>query len=143
MVVKILIVDDSEDFRLITRLALSSQEYEILEASSGREALTLAREEQPTLIFLDILMPGLDGYETCRQLKTNSATSHIPIIILTALGDPLARRKSQEAGAGDCITKPVTPQELRDLVKRFLRRYKLFHGARRYVKGIDENKDQT
>jgi DNA-binding response OmpR family regulator len=132
--VKILIVDDDSEFREIARLSLSKNGYDMLEASGGREAIDLARKVQPALILLDILMPGLDGYETCRQLKTNPATSHIPIIILTALADPLASYKARQAGADDCIAKPVTSQELRDRVERDLRRYELFHGARQRAK---------
>lgn len=131
---KILIVDDDSEFREIARLSLSKNGYDIVEASGGREAIDLARKVRPALILLDILMPGLDGYETCRQLKTNPATSHIPIIILTALADPLASYKARQAGADDCIAKPVTSQELRDRVERDLRRYELFHGARQRAK---------
>lgn len=115
-------------------MSLTSSGYEVVEAASGREAMSLARKEQPDLILLDILMPGLDGYEACRQLKTNPATSHIGIIVFTALGDPAARYKAKNAGADDYIAKPVTPQELRDRVARLLRRYELFHGARRGTK---------
>lgn len=135
MVLKILIVDDNSDFREITRLSLSNSGYEVLEASSGREAIDAARKEQPDLILLDILMPGLDGYAACRQLKTNPTTKHIPIIVLTALGDPSVRYKARESGADDCIAKPMTTKELCERVERLLRRYELFHGARRRAKG--------
>lgn len=130
-------MDDDSDFRKVTRLSLSVRGYEVLEAGGGREAINLARQAQPDLILLDILMPGLDGYETCRQIKTNPATSHIPIIVLTALGDPAARYKAQRAGADDCVTKVVTPQELHERVERLLRRYKLFRRARRHDDGDD------
>jgi DNA-binding response OmpR family regulator len=135
---KILITDDDRDFRKVTQLSLSRRGYEVVEASSGREALELARKEQPTLILLDILMPGTDGYEICRQLKTNPATNHIPIIVLTALGDLSARHKSREAGADDYVAKTVAPQELIERIERLLRRYELFHGARRRKKGNGE-----
>lgn len=128
---KILIVDDDSNFREVTKLALASSGYEISEADSGREALNLARQLRPDLILLDILMPGLDGYQTCRQLKTNPATSHIPVIVLTALGDPAAQYKSKQAGADDYVAKPVTAQELHERVQRQMRRYQLFQRARR------------
>lgn len=128
---KILIVDDDSDFRKVTNLSLSGRGYQILEASGGREAINLAQQVQPDLILLDILMPGLDGYETCRQIKTNPATSHIPIIVLTAVSDPAARHKAQQAGADDCVAKLAMPQELHERVERLLRRYDLFHSARR------------
>lgn len=128
---KVLLVDDDRDFREITRLSLLAEGYQVFEASSGREAMNMARQIQPDLILLDILMPGLDGYATCRQLKTNPATNRIAIIILTALGDPTVRFKAKQAGADDYIAKPVMAQELRDRVRRLLDRYELFHGIRR------------
>jgi len=134
---KVLIVDDDSDFRKVTGLSLSDSGYKVFEASSGREAINLARQARPDLILLDILMPGLDGYETCRQLKTNPATGHIPIIVLTALGDPATRYKAQQAGADACVAKPVRLQELHEQVKRLLRRYELFRRARRRADGDD------
>jgi CheY-like chemotaxis protein len=128
--VEILIVDDDSDFRTVTGLSLSGKGYKVLEASGGREAINLAQQAQPDLILLDILMPGLDGYEACRQIKTNPATSHIPIIVLTAVSDPAARHKAQQAGADDCVAKPVMPQELHERVERLLQRYELFRSAR-------------
>jgi two-component system alkaline phosphatase synthesis response regulator PhoP len=135
---KILITDDDLDFRKVTRLSLLRKGYEVVEASSGREAIEMARKEQPTLILLDILMPGIDGYEICRQLKTNPDTSHIPVIVLTALGDLSARHKAQGAGADDYVAKTVTPQELSERIERLLRRYELYYGARRRKKGDGE-----
>jgi CheY-like chemotaxis protein len=127
----ILIVDDDSDFREVARLSLTPGGYDIFEAGGGREAMDMARQLQPDLILLDILMPGLDGYETCRQIKANPATSHIAIIVLTALGDPAAHYKARQAGADDYVAKPVTAQELREHVQRLMRRYELFHRARR------------
>lgn len=124
-------MDDDSDFRKVTRLSLSVRGYKVLEASSGREAISLARQVQPDLILLDVLMPGLDGYEACRQIKTNPATSHIPIIVLTAVGDPAAHHKAQQAGADDCVAKLAMSQELHGRMERLLRRYDLFHSARR------------
>lgn len=134
-VVKILIVDDDRDFREVVKLSLATNDCTIFEAASGREAMSLARQLQPDLILLDILMPGLDGYETCRQLKANPATSHIAIVVLTALGDPMAQYKARQAGADDHVAKPVTAQELRERVERMMRRYELFHRARRRTDG--------
>jgi len=127
----ILVVDDNSDFREIVRLSLQEAGHEVLEAGSSRQALQLARQNQPDLILLDILMPGLDGYETCRQFKTHPSLTQIPIMVLTALGDPLARYKAHQAGADDYVAKPISPQDLRDRVERLLRRYELFHRARR------------
>ena len=130
---KILLVDDDRDFREVIKLSLLADDYEVFEAGSGREAMSMARQIQPDLIVLDILMPGLDGYATCRQLKANPATNHIAIIVLTALGDPTVHYKASQAGADDFVAKPVMAQELRERVRRLLHRYELFHGIRRHA----------
>jgi CheY-like chemotaxis protein len=132
---RILIADDDSDFRKVTGLLLSGRGYKVLEARSGREAVDLARQVQPDLILLDVLMPGLDGYEACRQIRTNPATSHIPIIVLTAVADPAVCDKAQQAGADDCIAKLAVSRELHERMERLLRRYNLFHGARRRADG--------
>lgn len=128
---KLLIVDDNSDFRQIIRQSLTKAGYEVVEAGDGRQTLDLVRTAKPDLILLDILMPGTDGYELCRQLKTNPTTSQIPIMVLTALGDPLAQHKAQQAGADEYVAKPVSTQELQDRVERLLARYELYYGARR------------
>jgi len=128
---KLLIVDDDHDFRRVAKLALLADGYEIFEASSGREVLDLARREQPDLILLDVLMPGLDGYKVCRQLRANPATNRTAVLVLTALGDPTAGYKAKQAGADDYVVKPVSVSELHERIERLLRRHELLHGARR------------
>jgi DNA-binding response OmpR family regulator len=128
---KLLIVDDDHDFRRVAKLALLADGYEVFEAGSGREALDLARREQPGLILLDVLMPGLDGYKVCHQLRANPATNRTAILVLTALGDPTASYKAKQAGADDYLAKPVSVSELRERIKRLLRRHELLHGVRR------------
>jgi DNA-binding response OmpR family regulator len=128
---KLLIVDDDHDFRQVAKVALLADGYEVFEASSGREAMDLARREQPDLILLDVLMPGLDGYQVCRQLRANPATNRTAVLVLTALSDPTAGYKAKQAGADDYLVKPVSASELRERIERLLRRYELLHGARR------------
>lgn len=107
MSARILVVDDIEANRRLLQAKLEAQYHQVLLAASGREAMELARREQPDIILLDIMMPGLDGYDTCRGLKANPRTSHIPVVMVTALSDVEDRIRGLEAGAEDFITKPV------------------------------------
>jgi len=117
---KILLVDDDEDFAEAARLILESRSYKVLVASNGKEGLAKCKSEHPDLIILDVMMPEVDGYEVCTKLKTDSAYSRIPILLLTAVGEAIATTKyTKEMGmkieADDYIPKPI---ELADLVAR-------------------------
>ncbi len=119
---KILIVDDDLDTLKLVGLLLQRNGYQIVAAKSGPQALKRAREHQPDLILLDVMMPGMDGYETARQLRADPRTASIPIIMFTAksqLDDKLA---GFESGADDYVTKPVHPSELLARVRRVLSR---------------------
>jgi len=118
---KILIVDD-EPFNIkLLRAILSTQAYEILSASSGEEALRKVDEEPPDLVLLDIMMPGMDGYEVTRRLKLNPETRDIPIILVTALDGPENKTRGLEAGADEFLNKPVDKAEILARVKSLLR----------------------
>lgn len=105
----ILVVDDTPD-NLTFISGLLRDHYRVKVATSGEKAILIAQAEpHPDLILLDILMPGLDGYEVCQQLKTDSKTKHIPIIFLTVKSDIEDERRGLELGAADYITKPVSP----------------------------------
>jgi len=117
----LLIVDDETHVRKLLQMLLQNQGYETLTASSGEEALALVAEQPPDLILLDIMMPGMDGYEVARQIKANTATSNIPIIMLSALGEHSARISGLEAGAEDFLSKPVESAELWLRVRNLLR----------------------
>ncbi len=112
MVEKILIVDDSEDLRKLLSLMLVKTGYEVGEATDGDDALKKAHEYKPDLILLDIVMPLLDGYEVCKNLKNDEHTTHIPIIFLSGKTDAADKIKGLEIGGIDYITKPFNKGEV-------------------------------
>ena len=103
---RVLMVEDSATNRKLIRLRLSAAYYDVIEATNGEEALELARSEHPDLVLLDVMMPGIDGYEVCRRLKLDCATAHIPVVMLTALNGREDRVRGLETGADDFLTKP-------------------------------------
>lgn len=103
---RVLVVEDSATNRKLIRLRLSAAYYDVIEARNGEEALELAHAEHPDLVLLDVMMPGIDGYEVCRRLKTDSDTAHIPIVMLTALDGREDRVRGLETGADDFLSKP-------------------------------------
>jgi len=100
---------------------LRAEYFEVYTAMSGAEALEIVSKERPDIILLDAMMPGMDGFEVCRRLKENSATSHIPIVMVTALDHPTDKVKGLEAGADDFLTKPVNDIALFARVKNLVR----------------------
>lgn len=108
----ILIVDDVISNVLLLKVLLQKEKYNILTASSGEEALTKAKELHPHLILLDVMMPGMDGFEVAERLKTDPETKGIPFIFLTALSSTADLVKGFKAGANDFITKPFNKEEL-------------------------------
>ncbi|KPN89892.1 EAL domain-containing response regulator [Pseudomonas nunensis] len=117
----LLIVDDEPHVCKLLQILLQNQGYQTLTAGSGEEALLMVAQQPPDLILLDIMMPGMDGFEVARQLKTDKATSNIPIIMLSALGEHSARISGLEAGAEDFLSKPVESAELWLRVRNLLR----------------------
>ncbi len=117
----LLIVDDEPQVRKLLETLLQHEGYQTLTASSGEEALLLVAKQPPDLILLDIMMPGMDGYDVASQLKGNAATANIPIIMLTALSESEARISGLETGAEEFLSKPVEHIELWLRVRNLLR----------------------
>ncbi|MBI5190458.1 MAG: response regulator [Nitrospirae bacterium] len=117
---KILVVDDEMHIVRIVKYKLETAGYHVISALNGTEALKMAREEKPDLIFLDIMMPGLNGYEVCSQLKNSPETRNIIIIMLTAKGQESDKIKGLEVGVDEYITKPFSPQDLLDRTRDLL-----------------------
>jgi two-component system, OmpR family, response regulator len=116
---KILIVDDDPRLRDLLRLALERAGYSVITASDGRQALMQVTRDRPDMIVLDVGMPEMDGFETCRRIR---ATSDVPILFLTARDDEIDRILGMEMGADDYVTKPFSPRELVARVRAILKR---------------------
>ncbi len=117
---KVLVVDD-EDFNRELLEATLCKQYDVVEACNGVEALEKVSQEPPDIILLDIMMPGMDGYEVCRRLKAEKETSIIPVVMVTALKEREDRIKGLESGADDFLTKPIDRAEVQARVKSLLR----------------------
>jgi len=119
---KILLVDDSETVLMFERMMLKELDAEFLTAKNGQEALEIAAKEKPDLIILDIMMPLLDGIETCRKMRANPETKLTPIIIVTTKGNPEKVEEAYVAGCNDFVTKPVDKMELLEKARSLLGR---------------------
>jgi DNA-binding response OmpR family regulator len=115
----VLVVDDEPVVRDVVARYLQRDGYATLEASTGEQAMQIFRATEPSLVILDVMMPGLDGLELCRWIRSNSNT---PVIFLTALGEESDRIAGLEIGAEDYLTKPFSPRELAIRVSKILRR---------------------
>ena len=122
MAMKILIVDDDPDIRDILRLTLSEENYEILEAADGEEALRTINSKPLDLVLLDYKIPKMDGRQVCRQVKKDLLLRHLPIIMVTAKGDISDKVGGIDAGADDYVVKPFEPKELLARIRMILRR---------------------
>jgi CheY-like chemotaxis protein len=96
------------------------EEYIVLEAADGEEAIDIAKGQQPALILMDLMMPKMDGYTSCLSLKADQATKGIPVIMLTGIGHKLNKRFAAETGADGYITKPFTRESLQEGIKQLL-----------------------
>jgi CheY-like chemotaxis protein len=109
---RILVIDDDASLLQMMSLMLKRAGHDPILATNGQEGINIARGDQPALAIVDVMMPELNGYEVCRILREDSATAHIPLLVLTALSQPEQREMASEAGADDFVTKPVTRDDL-------------------------------
>ena len=117
----ILIADDEEAIRALVIATLgNSDAYTLLSAGDGESALQLIREAVPDLVFLDVMMPGRNGIDVCREIKSDPALKHIKVVMLTALGAEEDRQRALDAGASDYFTKPFSPTKLLQKVRELL-----------------------
>ncbi|GAB4218494.1 MAG: hypothetical protein Fur007_24570 [Rhodoferax sp.] len=121
---RILVVDDAP-VNLLTLGAALKDDYELQMATSGESALALARQSPPALVLLDVMMPGMDGYETLRRLRAEPTLAAIPVIFVTALGDPASEQHGLSLGAQDYLTKPIQVNVARQRIRNLLERERL------------------
>jgi DNA-binding response OmpR family regulator len=119
MATRVMVIEDDPDVRLTLRLLLEDEGYEILEAADGEQGLARMASQLPDLVMVDLKLPGMHGYEVCRQVRR---TSEVPIIIVTAQVDSHDIVAGLEAGADDYVTKPLVPHELTAGIRALLRR---------------------
>ncbi len=119
---RVLVVDDEAPIRLLCRVNLEAEKMEVLEAADGESGLETARAEKPDVVLLDVMMPGMDGWEVAERLLDDDATREIPLVFLTARAELRDRARGLELGGVDYITKPFNPVELASVVESMLER---------------------
>lgn len=119
---KILIVEDEESLLKLESILLTSKGYEVCGVANGRAALEAVVEEKPDLVLLDIMLPEIDGFEVCQQIKADPATSHIPVVMLTAKKSREDMARGEKVGADWYITKPFKSAMVIETIQRFLNR---------------------
>ena len=118
---KILVVDDNEQLSSMLKDVLESWGYTALTATEGRSCLEIARQEQPDIILLDIMLPGLSGYEVCSELKRDGRTHSIAVIMMTALEDLESRIHGYKVGADNFLVKPINYNEVKAIIQKLLK----------------------
>jgi two-component system alkaline phosphatase synthesis response regulator PhoP len=121
-VTKVLVVDDEAPIRLLCRVNLEAEGMDVLEAADGERGLELARAEKPDVVLLDVMMPGMDGWQVAERLVEDAETTDIPLVFLTARAELRDRARGLELGGVDYITKPFNPTELATVVEGLLER---------------------
>ena len=119
---KILVVEDEPDIRKLVHYNLTQDHYKVVEAENGDQALRMIQRDKPSLVILDLMMPGMSGLEVCRTLRGQDETAKLPILMLTAKAGEADRVLGLELGADDYLTKPFSPRELVARVRAILRR---------------------
>lgn len=118
----VLIVEDDQDILQLLAYNIQSSGFDVLTSRDGIEALNIARRQLPSLVLLDLMLPGLDGFEVCKELKRDPETKNIPILMLTARGEEVDRIVGLELGADDYVVKPFSIRELILRIRAILRR---------------------
>lgn len=121
---KIMIIDDESNIVELVRYNLEMNGYKVLFAFDGNEGLNIVKEKKPDLILLDVMLPGIDGFDVCKAIKKDKEIENIPVIMLTAKGEEFDKILGLELGADDYITKPFSIRELLARIKAILRRNK-------------------
>lgn len=130
-IVKILVIDDEEDFSFFLKKNLARLDYKVLAASNGKKGLQLARRHKPDLILLDVMMPGMNGFEVLKILKDDMETLAIPVIMLTGREDQEAKQLAASLYNEDYIVKPADVEELRRRIEKVLDQRRGQNGSRK------------
>lgn len=117
---RILIVDDSSTETFRFKEILTKHGYDVLEASNGADGVTLAKAEQPDLVLMDVVMPGVNGFQATRQITRDEDTKHIPVVIVSTKDQATDRVWGKRQGAIDYLIKPIEEKQLIDVIKQFL-----------------------
>jgi len=120
MAKKIMVVDDEPYIARVIKFKLEQEGYTVISANDGQSGLQKIKEEKPDMVLLDVMMPGLSGYEVCQKIKEDAELAGIPVVILTAKGQERDREQGLTMGASDYITKPFSPNRLLELVKNMI-----------------------
>lgn len=118
---KVLVIDDHETFRTLSAKILKLDGHQVITAGNGRDALAIVRAQRPDIVLLDVMMPGMDGYQICRRIKQDPVTKDSVVVMVTGIPEEASSRSFQ-AGADDHVSKPISPTQMRDLVQRWLAR---------------------
>ena len=119
---RVLVVDDEEDIRELCRVNLEFEGFEVVDASGGAEALELVARSRPDVVFLDLMMPGMDGWEVLRRLKEDDTTADIPVVLLTARTAEEDQMRGWQEGILEYVSKPFNPLSLVEWAKRAMER---------------------
>ncbi len=124
---KVLLVDDEADILEFLSYNLKKEGYQVFQASNGKEAIAIANKEEPLIIILDVMMPEMDGMETCRQIRETPKLKDALILFLTARNEDYSQIAGLDSGADDYIQKPARPRVISSRIKSLLRRYRSYH----------------
>ncbi|MHB1586225.1 MAG: response regulator [Acidiferrobacteraceae bacterium] len=118
--IKVMIIDDSNTIRRTAEALLKKAGYEVLTAADGFEAMSMITDHRPDIIFVDIMMPRLDGYQTCLLIKNNKRFKHIPVIMLSSKDGLFDRARGRIAGSQEYVNKPFTQEELIEVISKYV-----------------------